>query len=458
MVLAEPGGAALALFPAMGGRRHLHGFGGEIAIDLGTANTVVYVRGQGIVLFEPSVIAIDERSGDVLAVGVEAKRMIGRTPAAISAMRPLRHGVIADFDVTEQMLRHFMRRAIGSRLARPRVILCVPSGLTPLERDAVEEAARAAGASAVYPIEEPMAAAIGAGLPIADPVASTVVDIGGGTTEVAVISLGSMVVWAILARGRLRDGRRYRRPREAPAQPRGRRGARRAAEDRDRLRLGGTRRERRRGERRDLRTGRLRRAVVSAQEAPPGARDAGDAGDRRGTGDAGADTAWTLGRHQRAWHRPGRWRRALARLPGAAAGRNRSSRCTLPRSHLPASPSGQAAASTNSRRSPARPTRPNGAGAEALDGGLTDSRRKSTPVGLGVSRLYRGRMELIDHILVSHPLVTGTRTVEVTNSASGATPSTTGHLLRGSSCSPTSLILIFRPSRGISYARGGDAA
>ena len=134
------------------------------------------------------------------------------------------------------------------------------------------------------------------------------------------------------------------------------------------------------------------------------------------------------------------------------------SRCTLPRSHLPASPSGQAAASTNSRRSPARPTRPNGAGAEALDGGLTDSRRKSTPVGLGVSRLYRGRMELIDHILVSHPLVTGTRTVEVTNSASGATPSTTGHLLRGSSCSPTSLILIFRPSRGISYARGGDAA
>ena len=197
----RPGGAALALFPAMGGRRQLRGFGGEIAIDLGTANTVVYVRGQGIVLFEPSVIAIDERSGNVLAVGAEAKRMIGRTPATISATRPLRHGVIADFDVTEQMLRHFMRRAIGSRLARPRVILCVPSGLTPLERDAVEEAARAAGASAVYPIEEPMAAAIGAGLPTADPVASTVVDIGGGTTEVAVISLGSMVVWRSLPVG-----------------------------------------------------------------------------------------------------------------------------------------------------------------------------------------------------------------------------------------------------------------
>ena len=186
---------------AMAGQRHVLGFGGDVAIDLGTANTVVYARGQGIVLFEPSVIAIDERSGKVLAVGAEAKRMIGRTPATIRATRPLRHGVIADFDVTEQMLRHFMRRAIGSRAAHPRVILCVPSGLTPLERGAVEEAARAAGARAVYPIEEPMAAAIGADLPIADPVASTVVDIGGGTTEVAVISLGSMVVWRSLPVG-----------------------------------------------------------------------------------------------------------------------------------------------------------------------------------------------------------------------------------------------------------------
>ncbi len=185
----------------MGGRKHWHGFGGDIAIDLGTANTVVYVRGEGIVLFEPSVIAVDEGSGRVLAVGAEAKRMIGRTPASISATRPLRHGVISDFDVTEQMLRHFMRRAIGGRFVHPRVIVCVPSGLTALERDAVEEAARAAGARAVYPIEEPMAAAIGAGLPIADPVASTVVDIGGGTTEVAVISLGSMVVWRSLPVG-----------------------------------------------------------------------------------------------------------------------------------------------------------------------------------------------------------------------------------------------------------------
>lgn len=168
---------------------------GDLAIDLGTANTVVFVRGRGIVMLEPSVIAIDEGSGKVLAVGAEAKRMIGRTPARIRALRPLRHGVITDFDVTEQMLGHFMRRAIDRRFARPQVMLCVPSGLTPLERDAVEEAARAAGARAVYLIEEPLAAAIGADLPIADPVASTVVDIGGGTTEVAVISLGSMVVW-----------------------------------------------------------------------------------------------------------------------------------------------------------------------------------------------------------------------------------------------------------------------
>ena len=168
---------------------------GDLAIDLGTANTVVFARGQGIVLLEPSVIAIDEGSGQVLAVGAEAKHMIGRTPARIRALRPLRHGVIADFEVTEQMLAHFMRRAIDRRFARPQVMLCVPSGLTSLERDAVEEAARAAGARAVNLIEEPLAAAIGADLPIADPVASTIVDIGGGTTEVAVISLGSMVVW-----------------------------------------------------------------------------------------------------------------------------------------------------------------------------------------------------------------------------------------------------------------------
>ena len=169
--------------------------GGEIAVDLGTANTVVFVRGHGVVLFEPSVVAIDEISGRVLAVGAEARRMIGRTPATIRAIRPLRHGVIADFDVTEQMLRHFIRRAIGGRFTHPRVVLCVPSGITEVERRAVEEATLEAGGREACLIEEPMAAAIGADLPVAEAAASMVVDIGGGTSEVAVISLGGMVVW-----------------------------------------------------------------------------------------------------------------------------------------------------------------------------------------------------------------------------------------------------------------------
>ena len=191
----------LALFLFVGALRHLRGSSGDIAIDLGTANTVVYARGEGIVLLEPSVIAIDERTGEVQAVGAEAKRMIGRTPATIRATRPLRSGVITDFEVTEQMLRHFMRRALDTRFLRARVMLCVPSGLTGIERNAVEEATRAAGARAVYLIEEPLAAAIGAGLPVAEPVGSMVVDIGGGTTEVAVIALGGMVVWRSLRTG-----------------------------------------------------------------------------------------------------------------------------------------------------------------------------------------------------------------------------------------------------------------
>jgi rod shape-determining protein MreB len=169
--------------------------GGEIAVDLGTANTVVFVRGEGIALFEPSVVAMEESSGEILAVGAEARRMIGRTPATIRATRPLRHGVIADFEVTEQMLRHFIRKAIGRRFRHPRVVLCVPSGITEVERRAVEEATLAAGAREASLIEEPMAAAIGADLPVSEPRGNMVVDIGGGTTEVAVISLGGMVVW-----------------------------------------------------------------------------------------------------------------------------------------------------------------------------------------------------------------------------------------------------------------------
>jgi rod shape-determining protein MreB and related proteins len=176
--------------------RFLAGVGGrDIAVDLGTANTVVFVRGEGVVLFQPSVVAIEERSGEVYAVGDEARRMIGRTPASIRALRPLRHGVIADYDVTEQMLRHFIRAAIGRRHPRPRVMLCVPSGITEVERRAVEEATVAAGARSASLIEEPMAAAIGAELPVGEPRASMVLDIGGGTSEVAVISLGETVVW-----------------------------------------------------------------------------------------------------------------------------------------------------------------------------------------------------------------------------------------------------------------------
>src|SRR5437764_6047859 len=169
--------------------------GRELAIDLGTANTLVFLRGRGIVVFEPSVVAIDERTNAVHAVGEEARRMIGRTPATIRAIRPLRHGVIADFEVTAQMLRYFIRRVGGGGLSFSRVVLCVPSGITKVEREAVEEATMAAGARSVSLIEEPLAAAIGAGLPVAEPQGSMIVDIGGGTTEVAVLSLGEIVAW-----------------------------------------------------------------------------------------------------------------------------------------------------------------------------------------------------------------------------------------------------------------------
>src|SRR4026208_2083968 len=179
----------------MGFMGYFNGFGGRaLARDWGTANTLVYVRGRGIVLSEPSVVAIDQRSGEVHAVGVEAKRMLGRTPGTISAIRPLKDGVIADFDVTEQMLRHFIQKVHQHRFAHPRVVVCVPSGVTGVEKRAVDEATLSAGARQAYLIEEPMAAAIGAGLPLAEPTGNIIVDIGGGPTEVAVISLGGIVV------------------------------------------------------------------------------------------------------------------------------------------------------------------------------------------------------------------------------------------------------------------------
>jgi rod shape-determining protein MreB len=179
----------------MGLFSNLTGFGGrDMAVDLGTANTLVYVRGRGIVLSEPSVVAVDARTGEVHAVGVEAKRMLGRTPGTIRAIRPLKDGVIADFDVTEEMLRHFIQRVHQNRFAHPRVVVCVPTGVTGVEKRAVEEACLSAGARQAYLIEEPMAAAIGAGLPVGEPTGSMVLDVGGGTSEVAVISLGGIVV------------------------------------------------------------------------------------------------------------------------------------------------------------------------------------------------------------------------------------------------------------------------
>ncbi|MEA2902393.1 MAG: rod shape-determining protein MreB [Actinomycetota bacterium] len=168
--------------------------GRDMAVDLGTANTLVYIRGRGIVLNEPSVVAVNVKDGRPLAVGLEAKRMIGRTPGHIQAVRPLKDGVINNFEITEKMLRYFIHRVHQRRWAKPRMVICVPSGVTGVEKRAVQEAAEYAGARKTpFIIEEPMAAAIGAGLPVHEPTGNMVVDIGGGTTEVAVISLGGIV-------------------------------------------------------------------------------------------------------------------------------------------------------------------------------------------------------------------------------------------------------------------------
>ncbi len=167
----------------------------DIGVDLGTANILVYVKGRGIVLQEPSVVAIDRDSGRILAIGEEARRMLGRTPGNIIAIRPLREGVIADYDTTETMLRHFVQKVTGrSWFSKPRIMICIPSGVTTVEKRAVLEAAIRAGAKKTYLIEEPLAAALGAGLDISEPCGSMIVDIGGGTTDVAVLSLGGIVV------------------------------------------------------------------------------------------------------------------------------------------------------------------------------------------------------------------------------------------------------------------------
>ena len=165
----------------------------DIGIDLGTANVLVYVKGKGIVLREPSVVAVDKDTNRVLAIGEEARRMIGRTPGNIVAIRPLREGVIADYDITESMLRHFIEKVVGrSFVFRPRIMICIPSGCTMVEQRAVQEAAEQAGARHTQLIEEPLAAALGAGLDIVEPCGSMIVDIGGGTTDIAVLSLGGI--------------------------------------------------------------------------------------------------------------------------------------------------------------------------------------------------------------------------------------------------------------------------
>ncbi len=299
----------------MGIFNYLTGFGGrDMAVDLGTANTLVYVRGRGIVLSEPSVVAIDQRTGEVHAVGLEAKRMLGRTPGTISAIRPLKDGVIADFDVTEQMLRHFIQKVHQHRFAHPRVVVCVPSGVTGVEKRAVEEATLSAGARKAYLIEEPMAAAIGAGLPVAEPTGNMIVDIGGGTTEVAVISLGGIVVSQSLRVGgdemdeaiinhikreyklligqqtaeeiKLEVGSAHAMKEEVQAEVRGRDMLTRPAEDRDPLERG----------------------------SAPRARGAGQPDHRRDQVDARQDAARARRRHHGSRHRA-RGRRSAA--PGA---------------------------------------------------------------------------------------------------------------------------------------------
>ncbi|MDA3732333.1 rod shape-determining protein [Niameybacter massiliensis] len=172
----------------------MFGRGADIGIDLGTASVLIYIKGQGIVLQEPSIVAINNKSGEVIAVGEEARAMLGRTPQNITAIRPLRRGVIDDYEATEKMLKYFIHKAIGPRLIKPRIAVCVPSGVTEVEKRAVEDATRQAGARKVDIIEEPIAAAIGAGIDISRPCGSMIVDIGGGTADIAVISLGGAVV------------------------------------------------------------------------------------------------------------------------------------------------------------------------------------------------------------------------------------------------------------------------
>ena len=287
--------------------------GRDMAVDLGTANTLVYVRGRGIVLNEPSVVAVNTKDGRPLAVGAEAKRMIGRTPSHIQAIRPLKDGVIADFEICEKMLRYFIHRVHQRRFAKPRMVICVPSGITGVEQRAVMEAAEYAGARKAYIIEEPMAAAIGAGLPVHEPTGNMVVDIGGGTTEVAVISLGGIVTsQSIRIGGDELDEAIVSFVKKEYSLALGRAHGR---GDQDRPRFGV--RTRRGAPRRDPRPRPGHRSAEDRRDLhpgdPPGHRRAGVGHRRRGQGHAGPDAARVGRRHHGAGHRPDRWRRPPAR-------------------------------------------------------------------------------------------------------------------------------------------------
>ena len=213
-------------------------FSSDLAIDLGTANTLVYAAGKGIVVNEPSIVAINKNTGEVEAVGKEAKEMLGRTPGNIVAIKPMKDGVIADFKVTEKMLNYFIQKAHNRKmLVHPRIVIGVPSEITQVEKRAVEDSAYRAKASEVYLVEQAMVAAIGAGLPITEPSGNMVVDIGGGTTDIAVISLERHRLLALCAHGRQPDGRGHYQLSEAQVQPADRRAHGRADQDRDRLRV-----------------------------------------------------------------------------------------------------------------------------------------------------------------------------------------------------------------------------
>ena len=326
--------------------------GRDMAVDLGTANTLVYVRGKGVLLDEPSVVALNATTGEILAVGHEAKRMIGRTPDNITAIRPLKDGVIADFEATEQMLRFFIQQVHRRRyFAKPRMVICVPSGITAVEQRAVKEAGYQAGARRVYIIEEPMAAAIGAGLPVHQATGNMVVDVGGGTTEVAVISPRRH-------RHQPLDPHRRRRPRpgdrrvdEEGVLPHARGAHRRGGQDDPRLGVPAARRARGRDPRprHDLRAARAR----SSCPAPRSARPSRSRCTRSSTPSAPRSTrrrpSWPATSWTAASCSPAAARCCAASTSGCAT--RPGCRSTSPRTRSPRSPSAPASASRSSRRS-----------------------------------------------------------------------------------------------------------